>query len=80
MGATPDPLLKDALPAWLDAQERKRAIRHSTASMYGGRPKGRVYADRLKERRLLGDVVDKVTREPWRRQCCKPAPPASSRN
>ena len=36
-------LLKDALPAWLDAQERKRAIRYITANMYGGRPKGRVY-------------------------------------
>ena len=43
------PPLKDALPAWLDAQERKgdplshRQIRYRTVNMYGWRPKGRVY-------------------------------------
>jgi integrase len=55
--ANPHPLLKDALPAWIESQIAAGDIRHST---------GRVYLDRSKTwlYPTVGDVhVDQITRE-----------------
>ena len=62
---TPEyPALKDALPAWLDAQVAAKEIRASTGALYQARSRKWVYAHALADGRPLGELrVNEVTRE-----------------
>jgi integrase len=58
------PMLRVALPEWLEAQARAGDLRQSTANHYTGRLSRWLYAHRLDDGRLLGDLpVNAVTRE-----------------
>jgi integrase len=62
--AIPFPTLREALPGWIDRQERAGQIRGGTPSSYRSRLTTWVYPQGLQEGRLLGDVpVNQVTRE-----------------
>jgi integrase len=58
------PRLRDALPAWLEGQERAGEIRGGTPFAYRSRLATWVYPHTLPDGRLLGDLpVNQVTRE-----------------
>ncbi len=58
------PMLREALPQWIEGQALARDIRLSTAKMYRTRCSTWVYPHPLPDGRLLGDLpVDLVTRE-----------------
>src|SRR5882762_7913942 len=60
----PLPALRDAVPAWLDGQERAGEIRTSTANCYRARLAKWAYPFTLADGRALGDVlINDVTRE-----------------
>ena len=60
----PRPTLREALPAWIEGQERAGEIRVSTGLAYRSRLATWVYPHPLSEGRVLGDQpVDQVTRE-----------------
>ena len=68
--ATPDvtpatfPILREAVPAWIERQERAGEIRRSTGLAYRSRLVTWVYPHSLPDGRLLGDLpVHHVTRE-----------------
>jgi|RhiMethySRZTD1v2_1073278.scaffolds.fasta_scaffold06294_2 integrase len=58
------PLLRDAVPEWINRQERSGEVRPSTARAYRSRVRKWVFPHVLSDGRLLGDVpVNAVTRE-----------------
>ena len=58
------PRVRDALPAWIDAQERGGDIRGGTPAAYRSRLATWVYPHVLADGRFLGDLpVNEVTRE-----------------
>jgi integrase len=58
------PILREAVPQWIDRQERANEIRKSTARAYRSRLATWVYPHTLSDGRLLGDLpVNEVTRE-----------------